>query len=268
MNVAKPILAIAMSFLCFLVTSQSADIETIDNLKSDLVFIESNYPDIELRSWDGKSVKIESTVKINGENHNGAYTLEAKNNSNRIHIDASINTESLEKKVIVNNEDGSKSYFDFKGFENLDYNEHYDVTMNIGYNIEAIVVVWIPEKLKVETSTLYGDITSKGSYATLNLNSTYGMIEAEVAKLDSMEKLELVSTYDIVDLTIDPAMNADLIMSTSYGEVYSDLKLISTNSTLNSQCGNKGSYVFNGGGMKINLVSTYDNIYLRSNKSL
>lgn len=222
-----------------------------------------------MKSWDEKGIKMESTVKINGEEHNGAYSLETKNNFTGIYIVASVHTESLKKKVIVNNEDGSKSFIDNKGFENLDYNENYNVTMNIGYNIEAEVVIWVPKSMNVETSTVYGDIYSKGSYSSLKLNSTYGMIEAELNKLDKMEKLELVSTYDIVDLSIDPKIDADLNMSTSYGEVYSDLILKSVNSTQNDHCGRNESYKMNdGGGMEINLVSTYDNIYLRSKKSL
>ncbi|MFT6335080.1 MAG: hypothetical protein ACI86M_002220 [Saprospiraceae bacterium] len=268
MNIVKPILAIAVSFLCLILNGQSVDSKTISNLKSDCVIIVSNYPDIELKSWGGIEIKIESEVTINGKNHNGAYTLEIKNASGGICIDAIINTELLKKKVIVNNEDGSKLYYDFDGFDNLNYEENDNVTMNIGYEIDAKIVISVPKEMKVETSTLYGDINSKGSFSTLKLNSTYGMIEAEVAKMDKMEKLELESTYDIIDLTIDPKLNANISMSTSYGEVYSDLKLKSTSSTQRNHCGSNESYIMNGGGLKINLVSTYDNIYLRSKKSL
>lgn len=257
-----------MSFLCLIVIGQSADNKMIGGLKSNYLIIASNYPDIKLESWDGNEIKIESEVTINGENHKGAYTLETKNDSNGIYIDAIIDTESLERKVIVNNEDGSKSYFDFEGFDNLNYEGNDNVSMNIGYNIDAKVVMWVPKKMNVETSTLYGVINSKGSFSSLKLNSTYGMIEAELSKIDEMEKLDLVSTYDIVDLSINPKLNANLSISTSYGEVYSDLMLISASSTPKNHCGSNESYIMNGGGMKINLVSTYDNIYVRSKKSL
>jgi hypothetical protein len=268
MNIVKSILAIAMSFLYLIVVGQSADNQTINSLKSNYVFIESNYPDIELKSWDGSEIKIESQVTINGANHDGAYTLETKNVSSGIYIDASIDTESLERKVIVNNEDGSKSYFDFDGFENINYGESKNVKMNVGYDIDAKVTVFIPLKMIVETSTTFGDINSKGSFSSLKLNSTYGMIEADLDKMNEMNTLELKSTYDIIDLTIDTRLNANLNVSTSYGEVYSDLNLKSINASQNNHCGSNGSYIMNSGGVKINLIATYDNIYLRSKKSI
>ena len=72
----------------------------------------------------------------------------------------------------------------------------------------------------------------------------------------------------IIDLTIDPNFSANLNLSTSYGEIYSDLKLISVSATQNNYCGSNASYIMNGGGIEIDLTSTYDNIYLRSKKSI
>ena len=267
MNIVKSILAISMSIISIAMIGQSVEQKTIANLKSESVTIESNYPDIELKSWEGNDIKIESNVMINGEEHNGAFILETKNATNGIYIDAKVNTESLKQKVIVNNKDGSKSYFDTKGFDNLNFGDN-GVSMNIGYNIDAQIIIWIPSSMKVITSTVYGDIKSKGFFANLKIKSTYGMIEAELLKVDKMERLELFSTYDIVDLTIDPKINANLNMSTSYGEIYSDLNLVSKNSSQNNQCGNSQKYILNDGGLEIKLVSTYENVYIRAEKSL
>ncbi len=257
-----------MSFFYIVVIGQSSDNISIVNLKSESVIIESNYPDVELKSWDRNEIKIESAVTINGEDHNGAYILETKNTSTGVYVDVKVDTKSLNKKVVVNNEDGSKSYFDFKGFDNLNFGENDNVSMNIGYNIEAKVVIWLPERMKVKVATVYGDIQTTGSFAHLVINSIYGMIEAELMAVNKMNKLELKSTYDIIDLTINPKIEADLKMSSSYGEMYSDLKLSSKSETSNNQCGSTQNFVMNGGGMEINLMSTYDNIYVRSRKSL
>jgi len=269
MNIVKSILAISMLFLYSGATAQLSEQETITKLKSDNLIIDANYSDIQIKTYDGSDIKIKSTVMVNGENRNSALTLKTKNSNEGIYIDAYVEVEDIDKKIIINNQDGNRTFIDLNDKTNFDSNNHsWEGGISIGYDVDAKLQLLIPEEMDVDINTVYGDVNINAKLKALNVMSVYGMIESDLQNIGDMNELNLSSTYDVVDVALPTSINANLSMSSTYGGVYSDLKLGASNSHKQIGCGSYDKYELNNGGVKINLVSTYDNIYVRSKKSL
>lgn len=93
------------------------------------------------------------------------------------------------------------------------------------------------------------------------------MIEAKLENVSKMEKVSLLFTYEIIDLTLDKKSDATLKLNTSYVAVFSDLPLESN--SYDTKGSNQSSqfpdnYVLNEGSVAIDLKSTYDNNYVRA----
>ena len=241
-------------------------IEKIDDLKSNSIFVETDYANIRLETWDMNYVEVESDVTINLEKENKHHSLKIDHSGSGVKIRSEIDYTSIEKMVILTLKNGNISYTPLDDWDDTMKGQSFS-NMNIGYNIEGEIVVKIPKGMALNAETTYGDILVSGKFQDVDIHSTYGLIEATFDDLTVMKKVSLKSTYDVVDLTLDDKSDASLMLNTTYGSIYTDLPLESTGSNNKHGQGctsSKEKYILNEGSVSIDIVSTYDNIYVRA----
>lgn len=245
-----------------------AQTQEILNLKSESVTVESDYLDIKLETWDRDYIEIRSEVKINMGRDDDKHQLEFNNTNNGIEIFSSIDTKNIEQMVITTDKEGNKTYTNAKDWDDNNDGKEFH-SMNIGYEIDGLLTIFIPKNMDLNLHTTYGDVYMHGGYQAILVHSTYGLIEAKLEDINKMKNVSIKSTYDVVDLTLDKNSDASLNLQTSYGSVYSDLPFQSKNVKKNKHnhgCGHHSEkYILNNGSVNIDLVATYDNIYVRSN---
>ncbi|TXF90910.1 DUF4097 domain-containing protein [Neolewinella aurantiaca] len=133
---------------------------------------------------------------------------------------------------------------------------------------------------ELDVTMMYHKVNLSNVYGPAAVNTVYGGIDATYSSGPPAEDLHLHSTYGAVDITLPKNVKADLRLSTSYGDMYTDFDVeveteplkTSTDSLAyhhedhrsNSRDGLTGS--LNGGGTLISLRSTYQDVYLRKLK--
>lgn len=139
------------------------------------------------------------------------------------------------------------------------------------HNAENINVTNFTDELEITTN--YHDVNLNDVTGPMAVKTVYGDIEASFSQLNQTGSISLYSVYSHVDVTLPENSKANLSLSTSYGDVYSnaDIKVINTNSeksknSCNSYTGSSIEGSLNGGGVEMNLKSSYENIYIRSNE--
>ena len=259
-------LLFAISFIT-ISTGQDTQPQDIQNLRSNKLIVESEYLDMKIDTWDKNYILIESDVKINMGMDNDAHVLKTENTSDGILIRSKINTDKIQKMVIVTDKEGNKTYTPIDEWDENMKGKHFN-RLNFGFEIDGSLTIRIPENLVADLESLYGDMTVNGTYNSIMAHSTYGLIESRLSEVSKMETVSFESTYDIVDLALDKNSSANLNLHTSYGSVFTDLPLQSQHKSSQSkhhECyGSSGKYVLNNGDVNIDIVATYDNIYVRS----
>lgn len=139
-------------------------------------------------------------------------------------------------------------------------------------------------KGELDVSMMYHDVRLSNVYGPAAVNTVYGGIEATYSAGPPAEDLHFHSTYNSVDVTLPNNVKADLRLSTSYGDMYTDFDIdVKANMDKgskkeedeyhgcddcphgNNRGGLNGS--LNGGGKLISLRATYQDIYLRKLKN-
>lgn len=123
-------------------------------------------------------------------------------------------------------------------------------------------------KGELDVSMMYHRVNLSNVYGPAAVNTVYGGIEATYSAGPPAEDLHLHSTYGTVDVTLPQNVKADLRMSTSYGDMYTDFD-IAVKANMD-QANSKDDHdhdglagKLNGGGKLISLRATYKDIYLR-----
>lgn len=249
---------------------QNTQSENISNLKSDVLNITTDYLDVDIKTWEKDHIEIQSQVKINLGNGNDNHELQVDNTINGIEITSSIDIKSIDKMVITTDKEGNKSYTPLDDWDENNNGKGFS-NMNFGYEINGSLTVYVPKSLALNMKTVYGDVFIEGDFKLIEIHSTYGLVEAKLDDVSNISQINLKSTYDIIDLTLDKNSDASLNLQTSYGSVFTNLPLQTKQATNRKRKSNHGCnqfserYVLNNGDTNIDLVATYDNIYVRSN---
>lgn len=131
-------------------------------------------------------------------------------------------------------------------------------------------------KGELDVSMMYHRVNLSNVYGPAAVNTVYGGIEATYSSGPPAQDIHLHSTYGTVDITLPKNVKADLRLSTSYGDMYTDFDIdVKANMKKavegedhdhkkDSSSGLTGS--LNGGGKLISLRATYRDIYLRQLK--
>ncbi len=123
---------------------------------------------------------------------------------------------------------------------------------------------------EIEVSVNYNSVILENVTGPMAINTVYGDVIADFKSVAQNNSITLHSVYGDVDVSLPNSTSADLLLSTSYGEMFTDFDItLEANQNTSSKgcngCGSKNKFSgkINGGGVSISLKSNYDNIYLR-----
>ncbi len=117
---------------------------------------------------------------------------------------------------------------------------------------------------EIEVSANYNSIHVQNATGPLAINSVYGSIEATFDEINQDHSISLYSVYDHVDVTVPQSAKANFTLSTSYGEMFTDLDLdFGSSDSMKKLSANKVEGKYNGGGVDFFIKSSYDDVYLR-----
>ncbi|MEL6392011.1 MAG: DUF4097 family beta strand repeat-containing protein [Bacteroidota bacterium] len=114
---------------------------------------------------------------------------------------------------------------------------------------------------EVDVTMMYHKVYLFDVSGHVAVNCVYGEIIAEYIERPPSGAVRLHATYADVDLTLPASTAANLTLSTSYGDMYTDFDLNVNGDGSNNH--GKLNATINGGGSLISLQSTYDDIYIR-----
>ncbi len=114
---------------------------------------------------------------------------------------------------------------------------------------------------EIEFASNYNSLEMINVTGPVTVKTIYGHIEASFDQ-NVKGPLSIVSVYGYADVTLPVTIKANLRMSTSYGELYAspDFK-IDVDRSMDDE--NRVSGKINGGGMTIDINSSYGKVYLR-----
>jgi hypothetical protein len=117
---------------------------------------------------------------------------------------------------------------------------------------------------EIEVSALYNSIKLDEVTGPLTIETTYGSVTANF-KTPIKDPISIVSIYGFVDVTLPQTTQADLELSTSYGDIFVAPEFdiaVATNNGMRVYS-DKIMGKINGGGVDIDLNCNYGKIYLR-----
>lgn len=231
--------------------------------------VDTEYADIEMESYDGDEIIIEASVNINLNMDNEGFLLKSSKNGSVINIESKIDCENIPKRVLLTDNEGNITMLlsDDESLKDIDMTDGTYRSMNYGYQTDITIKVLIPEHKDLHVQSTYGDLLAIGNYSNIHAGITYGDIEIKQTQVASSSSIKLESTYGFVDYTIPHSSDIEFNLSTSYGEIFSDLDVVTSNKSVFSKtsCGGErgGKYTLNEAKSIAYITSTYDDIYLR-----
>lgn len=233
------------------------------------IIVNTEYADIEIESYVGNEIIIEASVNINLNMDNDGFLLNTSKSGNVINISSKIDYESIPKRVILTDKEGNTTILlsDDKSLKDIDMTDGTYNSMNYGYQTDITIKVLVPDHRDIYVESIYGDLLTSGNYKNINADITYGNIEVKQTQVATSSNIKLESTYGFVDYTIPRSSDIEFNLSTSYGEIFSDLDVVSSNKNIFSgkSCGTErgGKYTLNEAKSIAYITATYDDIYLR-----
>lgn len=136
--------------------------------------------------------------------------------------------------------------------------------MTIAYGFESQYggeVAFRNVESEIEIAANYNSIELTNVTGPVTAKTIYGNIEADFDQ-NVKGPLSIVSVYGYADVTLPASIKANIKLSTAYGELYAspDLK-IEVDRSLDDE--NRVNGKINGGGMSIDINSSYGKVYLR-----
>ena len=117
---------------------------------------------------------------------------------------------------------------------------------------------------EIEVSANYNSILLEDVTGPLAINTVYGKIEGHFGKVNQEGSISLHSVYGLVDVALPASTKATVRLSSSYGEMFTDLDLqVEKGDKMRKISSSKITGTLNGGGVDLNIKATYSNIYLR-----
>jgi Putative adhesin len=117
---------------------------------------------------------------------------------------------------------------------------------------------------EIEVSVNYNSVSLENVTGPATIKTVYGHVEADFSA-NMKDPISIVSIYGYADVTLPLATKANVRLSTSYGEllVAPEFKLDLDKQGELQDFNDKVSGKLNGGGLKIDISSSYGKVYLR-----
>ncbi|MDQ2177851.1 hypothetical protein [Marinifilum sp. D714] len=188
--------------------------------------------DIKISTWDKNEVYVKASVNINENEDNDAFRFNVNSFSKGIEIESEIeNMEDLHRTTIIKREQSKDGKTE-------------TITTN-SIDMELFFEVKLPRNTRLSINTISGNISIVG--------------------LQSKMEIETISGF--IDLSLPSKQQADLVLNTITGEMYTDFELNTKNKgELKHYRNGKFSTSLNGGGEEIFLKTISGDIFLRKDK--
>ena len=166
-----------------------------------------------------------------------------------------------------------------------DEGKDYKVVYQVSSNSDAEYIIKVPKAVKIkyinssihgedfkavdisdeiEVQTLGGDVKMINVTGPMAVSSVHGDVEVVFSSVYKDLPSSIATVHGDLDVSIPNATNADLMLSTNWGELYSDLDIKVENTNGMKVYGSKKiSGKLGNGGVKLSLSATHGNIYLR-----
>lgn len=269
----KQLLIIAFLVLTCSLQGQRIIDETIRGNIAEIV-LDGNYSDYEIETYDGDELLIKGTVSINLNLDNDAFEMKIEQNNGRVAVTTQVDSESVPKRVIGRNNNGEYIILSKNGDEDhrmilKESGAKYDM-INYGMQSDISLKFMVPKDKSLRVKHNYGDVSITGQFSKLIVSLVYGDLDVIQDNISSTTDIILQSTYGHVDYTLPSEAALKFEVSSEYGEVLTDLDLVSMSNKENTKgmrCyGTKGVFALNNGVDIATVKSTYDNVYLRAKK--
>jgi hypothetical protein len=211
---------------------------------------------VSVEAYDGNDIQIESdSHKESPERAEGLTALSARGKDNT-GIGLNVKQDGNEVTIFQAARRGKGKYT-------------IKVPKNINVQIEhtgdweggQIEVYGITGELEV--SGRYNGVYLEGVTGSALVSTVYGKVEAIFSELNQDSPTSLVSVYNIVDVTLPAGTKADVRIKTPYGEAFSDMNIEFPSEEGMRKVSSTIEGKLNGGGVKLDLKSSYKNVYLR-----
>jgi hypothetical protein len=237
---------------------------------TDEIYIDSEYGSMEIVMGSVNEIKIEGTVMINMGNGNEAYSISGKQQGNTFVINTELEEDGLEEMMILRKKDGTKKIIIKEEGKSINIRDEDDDKegwqyMNYGYDVEIDLTITIPQGKKVKVRSEFGAVKAVNLNRDIDIKCTYSGAELVQDNIRSGQKIDVISTYSHVDVTMPSSSMIDLKLRTDYGKIFSNHEIkvdLSSNRDVPPH-GDQVIVKMNGGGSKVNLKSDYSNIYFR-----
>jgi hypothetical protein len=201
-----------------------------------------DYPElIKVTTWEKNEIQITGSVSINGGENDDAFKLDVSTDASQVEVTGELHgLKSLPHRVTVWYK-GSKMMFkseaDFRAYKKehgLEFNN-----MNMGPDIDIFIEIKVPKNVVTQVHSTYGTVEIRNFFGPLNVESTYGKVDA----------------------AMDEKLIGELTATTNFGEIYTNLTAKFTgveerdfHTVVSAKPGNGPRYSFE---------SKYGNVYLR-----
>ncbi|MGC1240400.1 MAG: hypothetical protein WA874_02370 [Chryseosolibacter sp.] len=224
--------------------AQTAINRTIPVQSGQSIVMHFDYPElIRVTTWDKNEIGIEGSVSINGGENDEAFVLENTTSGNVIRIHSEIRGLKELPKWVTVIRDGQKIMFRDRASLQKYQQEHGTVYqgMSWGPDIDIQIEVKVPRNTETHVESVYGMVEIKNFKGPLDVEATYGGVDASLAE------------RSVGELTAE----------TNYGQIYSNLDIKFSG----DQASGRDFYTFvsakPGTGPKYTFESKYGNVYLR-----
>ncbi|NNF34594.1 MAG: hypothetical protein HKN68_10820 [Saprospiraceae bacterium] len=258
--------------LSLILQAQVLSVNEVYNPSSstDEIYIDSEYGSMEIVMASVSEIKVEGTVMINMGNGNEAYSISGNQEGNTFVINTELEEDGLEEMMILKKKDGTKKIIIKDKGKSININDHDDDTegwqyMNYGYDVEIDLTITIPRGKKVKVRSEFGAVKAVNLDRDVDIKCTYSGAELVQDNIRNGQRIDVISTYSHVDVTMPSSSTIDLKLRTDYGKIYSNHE-INVDLSSNRDVPPHGDQVIvkmNGGGSKVTLKSDYSNIYFR-----
>ena len=236
----------------------------IDQISMD--FMRAN---VELKKSTDDQLHVEGKVSINRGENNEAFDLKINQSGKILSITSDIKDMDKLPRYVTIYKNGREYYFRMAAGEDFDWSMIPDSlrTSKQGWTSQGILsdislTISVPEGLSLEVESTYGNLRLSDVKNDMNIENTYGHIEAKFTEVPANCVLE--SVYSFVDVSIPSSAKGDLKLKTNYGDIYSNVNLeVDKGASKWAAFENSVVAALNGGGPTLDLTATYNNIYLR-----
>lgn len=133
-----------------------------------------------------------------------------------------------------------------------------------GVMVDATLEIEVPAGVKITVETEYGGIKAINVAGLAGARAKYGAVDVVFTSVPPLPELDLYSNYGSVDVTIPAGRGASLDLSTSYGDLLTNLEIaIDKTASQEKEFYQRVIGTIGGGGGLIKCEAPYGDVYLR-----